>query len=282
MNNPDCKRILAIHDLSGFGHTSLMAAIPLLYRLGIRVCALPTTLLAANTDYPDPVWMDLSPHQEEFLAYWQQLGLRFDAIYSGFLASPGQAESLAKILPGIKRGGTLLLVDPVMADNGSLYSCYDASMVPALRELVRQADIITPNYTEALLLAGWDPGTPMKDNASLELCRTLAELGPRHVVITSLPGTEPNSLEVLHYDNYALSRYPYRIEPGVHPGAGDCFATLLLAGCVKGHGIPRSLQAAVRIMTRAIAEPLPIGADWREGIALERVLEWDLHRYYRN
>ena len=47
-NNP---RILAIHDLSAFGNTSLMAVIPIMYHYGISVCALPSVILSTSTMY---------------------------------------------------------------------------------------------------------------------------------------------------------------------------------------------------------------------------------------
>jgi pyridoxine kinase len=89
--NTASKRILAVHDLSSFGHTSLMAFIPIMYRLGIRVCALPTAILSANTDFPNPLWIDFSGQIEPFADHWEALELRFDAVSTGFLASAEQA-----------------------------------------------------------------------------------------------------------------------------------------------------------------------------------------------
>lgn len=277
------KRILTIHDLSGFGHTSLMAFIPIMYRLGIRVCALPTAILSANTDYPDPCWIDLSAELERFAEHWEKLGLRFNAICSGFLASAEQAELVGRIIDRFKAPDTLVLVDPVMGDHAKLYSCFGEAIVDAMRLLIHRADIITPNFTEAALLAGADPQAECDHEAIMDWCRQISTWGPRQIVVTSVPARTPDQLEVLHYDAEAdsVARLPFAVRPGSHPGAGDCFSALLLAGIMNGHPLPASVRAAVGIMSRAILEELPPGFDWREGIALEHLMQWDLQAYYR-
>ncbi len=282
MTHAASKRILAVHDLSSFGNTSLMAFIPLMYRLGIRVCALPTAILSANTDYPRPRWLDLSGQLEPFAEHWEELGLRFDAISTGFLASAEQAELVGRIIGRLRDADTLVAVDPVMGDQGRLYSCFGGSIVAAMRQLISAARIITPNFTEAALLAGADPTAGANPAEVLAWCRAIAVTGPRQIVVTSVPTADPNRLEVLHYDALAdsLSRHPFAVSAGPHPGAGDCFSALLLAGRVNGHSLPASVRAAVEIMSRAILE-VPPGADWREGIAVEHLMDWDLRGFFR-
>ncbi len=283
MTDTTSKRILAIHDLSGFGHTSLMAFIPIMYRSGIRVCALPTAILSANTDYPDPCWIDLSADLERFAEHWEKLGLRFNAICSGFLASAEQAELVGRVIDRLRTPETLVLVDPVMGDHAKLYDCFGEAIKDAMGLLIRRADIITPNFTEAALLAGADPQAEHDHEAIMDWCRKISTGGPRQIVVTSVPVRTPDQLEVLHYDAEAdsLARHPFEVRPGHHPGAGDCFSALLLAGILNGHPLPASVKAAVGIMSRAIVEELPQGVDWREGIALEHLMQWDLQAYYR-
>lgn len=284
MNDTAVRRILALHDLSGFGHTSLMAVIPIMYRLGIRVCAFPTAVLSANTDYPRPRWVDMSAHLESFTAHWKELGLRFDAIYSGFLSSAEQAQQIGDSIQTLRGAGTLVLVDPVMGDNGALYSCFAKDIIPAMRGLVSRADVITPNYTEAALLAGADPAANPDPAKLIDWCRSIAEGGPQDIVITSVPAPDNASLEVRYYNSAedTLAVYPYLQRSGEHPGAGDCFSTFVLAGIVNGFSVASSIQAAVEIMSLAIGLGVSSGADWREGIALESLLQTDLHSHYQN
>ncbi|MBW6513278.1 MAG: pyridoxamine kinase [Candidatus Syntrophosphaera sp.] len=283
MINNSCKRILAIQDLSGFGHTSLLAEIPIMYRLGIRVCVLPTAILSANTDYPDAHWVDMDPHLERLAGHWKDLGLRFSAIHSGFLSSARQAGRIAGIIDQLRDEGTFVLVDPVMGDGGKLYSCFDAGIVRAMRELVGKADLITPNYSEAAWLAGADPSAGFDDATFLDWCRRISALGPRQIVVTSVPGDDPGRLEVRYFNSGdgTLKSYPYIIRGGTYPGAGDCFAAFVLAGVVNGYELTDSIRAAVEIMSLATGLEPSLGHDWREGIELEQVLDLDLEIYYR-
>ncbi|MDD4309549.1 MAG: bifunctional hydroxymethylpyrimidine kinase/phosphomethylpyrimidine kinase [Candidatus Cloacimonetes bacterium] len=143
---------LAVHDLSGFGHTSLMVVIPILTRMGVEITALPTSLLSTNTEFPQYVMQDNTLLMEAILKHWKSLSLRFDAVYTGFLGSTDQVELLIKNIPVLKTPNSIVLVDPVLADWGKLYGCYDLRMVEAMRKLVCEADIITPNLTEAAFL----------------------------------------------------------------------------------------------------------------------------------
>jgi len=278
-----CKRALVINDLCGFGHTSLMAFIPILYRLGIRVCAFPAAVLSVNTDYPDPHWVDMSPHLPDFARHWQEVGLDFEAICSGFLSSPDQVLLVGEAIDLLRGKDSLVLVDPVLGDGGSLYGCYGPEMVESMRELVRRADLITPNFTEAALLAGEAADARADEGVILDWCRRISLNGPRHIVLTSVPGSRPGMLEVQYYcasrDN--LVRYPYIRSGGIHPGAGDCFTALLMAGMVNGFSIESSVRASVEIMTLAIEAGIPSNADPREGIDLERMLQWDLASHYQ-
>lgn len=278
------KKVLAIHDLSSFGHTSMMAFIAILYRMGLRVCALPTAILSANTDFPDSRWVDLSEHFESFAEHWQDLGLEFSGICSGFLASAQQAELVSKITQKLRGEETLVLTDPVMGDNGKLYTCFGPQIVDAMRELIRHAQIVTPNHTEAALLTGEDPELLVDQEDMLERCRKIAQMGPKHVVVTSVPTQKPDELITMHFhaQENSLRCHPFKARPGHHPGAGDCFSALLLGGLIKGYDVENSVKAAVELLSGLIAKDPPPGSDWREGIALEELLQQDLEAFYRS
>jgi len=276
------KRVLCAQDLSCFGHTSLMAEIAILYRLGIQVLALPTALLSANTDFEGYQMLDTTREMEAFIGHWQRLGMRVDAIHSGFLASPRQAELLSRAINMYQGGSCQVLVDPVFGDSGKLYECFDHRMVDAMRDLIKEADIITPNVTEAAFLLDEDPADADVDATALWAER-LAQLGPRHVVISSAPAGNEHWRQTLHYDAHHAKVFsvPFPVVDGAHPGSGDCFAAFLLAGIVSGYGIYASLRAATRIMTRALLLGTPPNRSWREGIALEQLLGEDLRQYYQ-
>ena len=148
------KRVLAIHDLCSFGRCSLTAAIPVISAMGFQVCPFPTAIFSNNLTYGDFTFSDFTPHMTEFMDKWQKLGYEYDAIYSGFLADAGQIEVVADAISRFAKDDSLIVVDPAMGDNGNLYPVFTPAIVPEMRKLIAKATVITPNYTEACLLAG--------------------------------------------------------------------------------------------------------------------------------
>lgn len=276
------KRILAAHDFSGFGHTSLMAAIAIFYRLGIRVAALPTALLSANTDHQG---YQLYPFEKmpDYLRHWEELGLELHGVYTGFLGSPGQVQTLIQGISRLAGSGIPVLIDPVLGDHGELYDCYDHSMIQAMQELIKKASIITPNACEAAFLLGETPGEdPGRDWRNM--AKRLSSQGPRQVLITSLPSFESGIRYCGVWDavTSGWDLIPYSINGEAHPGSGDCFASFLFAGIINGYSLISSARAAVQILNTAIALDTPERPDWREGIQLERILSMDLPGFYIN
>ena len=268
------KRILAIHDLSGFGHTSLMAIIPIMYSRGIQVCALPTALLSSNTCYAGFVMQDTTEFMKSMLEHWLYLGMQFDAIYSGFLGSPQQATVLHDLIDKFCHDSTLIVVDPVLADDGQLYSCYDTEMVHAIKSPLQHADIITPNFTEACLLTDTpyrlDPDEALID----EICDRLSQLGPRHIGITSIPTIDPEQTLLAYYNTagQGVRIYPCRYIPCYYPGTGDIFTTVLTAEIMNGIPIEIAIQTAIDFVYDAILLSLDVDSPHQEGVCLELML----------
>jgi pyridoxine kinase len=153
MTSSPIKKVAAIHDLSCIGRCSLTVILPILSCLGIQVCPLPTAVLSSHPGgFTNVSVYDFAQHIPDFSAHWRREGIEFDAIYSGFLASERQISLVAQFIDDFSTNHPLILVDPVMGDDGHLYSiCTDATKAQ-IRALVQKADIITPNYTEACFL----------------------------------------------------------------------------------------------------------------------------------
>ena len=153
--------------------------------MGIQVCPLPTAILSTHLGGFSTVCMnDFSSHIASFSAHWQREGLTFDSIYSGFLASAAQIELVSNLFDDFSANHPLILVDPVMGDNGKLYSLYTEQMQEQIKHLVCKADIITPNYTEACFLLGQVFQPIVKRPELLEpWLRDLADMGPSRIVV---------------------------------------------------------------------------------------------------
>ncbi len=146
------KKVAAIHDLSGFGRGSLTAIIPTLSAMGVQVCPLPTAVLSNHTGFDSFSYVDLTDSMADYISEWKKLNLKFDCIYSGYLGSYDQVEIVGNFIDEFRNDNTLVVVDPVMADDGTLYSTFDFDFVEYMNGLVCKADIITPNFTEAAWL----------------------------------------------------------------------------------------------------------------------------------
>ncbi len=267
-------RVIAIHDLSGFGRGSLTTVIPVLSSMSVQVCPVPTAILSTHTEFSGFSFLDTTDSMNAFRAHWKSLGLRFHAVYSGFLGSPGQARIVQKFIDQFARDGQPVLVDPVMGDNGKLYDSLGLEMVEAMRRLIASARIITPNYTEAcLLLAEKQEKEPDKQKIIHQL-KTLSGLGPELVIITSVP-EKRRCRAIYAYDRPAGRFWKISSEflPVDYPGTGDAFASVLLGSLLDGDCLPIALERAEQFVALAIRQTfgyreLPS----REGIVQEKML----------
>ncbi len=273
-------RIAAIHDLAGYGHTSLMAVIPIFSTLGIQVCPLPTAVLSTGTTgFADFKFADLTEHMASFLGHWKSLGLTFDAVYSGFLGSEKQVELVADCFAHCLTPGGLAVVDPVMGDDGQMEPTMDAGMVEAMRWLSARATLITPNLTEAALLLGepypFDAERDgMKEGMLRDWLLRLTAIGPEIAVITSVPEGNGRHTSVVAYQKtrHKFWRVDCDYIPAAYPGTGDTFTSVLTGSMMQGDSLPLAMDRAVQFVTLGIRAAFGHSAPPREGIFLERVL----------
>lgn len=270
------QRVAAIHDLSGFGGGSLSAVIPILSAMGIQVCSLPTAILSTHTGgFTDFHFRDLTDDMRLIITHWRRLSLSFAAIYSGFLGSVEQIGIVRDFIRDFRNPDTLVVVDPVLGDDGKLYDTMAEGMVAGMRSLVASADVITPNITEAGLLLGETTLPAPSDTAEIKAwTRALSNLGPRCVIITSVPEESVRGTSVVAYDREA-GRYwkvacPYI--PACYPGTGDIFASVISGSLLQGDSLPLSLDRAVQFVSMAIRTTFGHNFPEREGVFLERVL----------
>ena len=273
-------RVAAIHDLAGFGRTSLMVVIPIFSTLGIQVCPLPTAVLSTGTSgFADFRFADLTDHMSSFLAHWKDLKLSFDAIYSGFLGSPRQVEIVADCIKHCRKPGAFVVVDPVLGDNGQLEPTMDMDMVERMRWLARQATCITPNLTEAALLLN-EPypfeaeKQGMEDSMLRDWLYRLTDNGPEVAVITSVPVGNKRRSAVVAYQR-ECKRF-WRVDcdyiPANYPGTGDTFTSVLTGSMMQGDSLPLAMDRAVQFVSLCIRAAFGHCAPCREGTFLERAL----------
>jgi pyridoxine kinase len=270
-------RVAAVHDLSCVGRCSLTVIAPVLSCMGIQVCPLPTAILSTHLGgFKKAQFYDFTEHMTDFFKHWQQEKLSFDCIYSGFLASVEQIQVVSQFIDDFARKETLVLVDPVMGDEGKLYSVYTPQMQESMKILLKKANVITPNYTEASFLLGETYQEGIDDLALIKdwLVR-LAEFGPDFVIITGIPFGADKLVNAGYekgtHDFWMIEsmRMPIR-----YPGTGDIFASVVGGAMLKGYSLSIAIERAAEFVTRSIKTTFMANTPAREGVLLETALPW--------
>lgn len=269
----ECKKVAAIHDLSGVGRCSLSVIMPTLSVMGVQVCAVPTAVLSSHTNgYGDVVLKDMIGYIPEALEHYIRTDVEFDCIYSGFLASQLQVSLCLDFFK--QYPNALKIVDPVMGDNGRRYKTYTPEMCAKMADLVAAADIITPNLTEASILLGIEypvSGLTLGDVKSMLV--KLSGKGPKIVVITSVTMADGKTCNVgFDSKNNAFWRVVYEKVPKSYPGTGDLFASVLTGGLMLGDSLPIAISRATDFCEYAIKTTFGYGTAPREGVMLEKCL----------
>jgi len=242
--------VLLISDLPTWGRVALASAAPLVEAAGFQACCLPTALLSTHGAYPGCVLEPQTAFLERAWAHLRTLDLKFAAVAIGFVGDKAQFALLDEIATAVKASGGLVLVDPILGDNGRRYGLFSEDYVPAFRSLVARADIITPNLTEAALLLNKDPGNAPSTNEEVaQWTRALGALGPTQVLLTSAPfPDQPQRTGVAWYDGTTGKSGTYshlKLGKGI-PGTGDALAARLVSFLLKGVSFPRAAEKAVR------------------------------------
>lgn len=269
------KRVLAVHDLCSFGRCSLTAAIPVISAMGMQVCPLPTAFFSNNLTYGEFTFHDFTDKMTGFMDRWEKLGFQYDAVYSGFLAS---VEQIEVVRDAVKRfashEGALVVVDPAMGDDGKLYPVFGPEYVEAMRTLVKEATLITPNFTEACFLLNepCDMTAPSEEKLRA-MTEKLAALGAKQVVITSVPADD--EIKVVSFDS-ATGEYAERTTPRIPfttCGTGDVFTSVVTGALLRGETLSAAAELAMRFVSRVMEYTKDAGTDPREGVIVEPCLK---------
>lgn len=265
-------RIAAIHDLSCFGRCSLTIALPVLSAMGCQCCPLPTALLSAHTGFPGNTFLDLTVEMGRIAEHWAAMDLQFDAIYSGFLGSADQVDTVARFFDTFKKSDTAVIVDPVMGDHGTAYRTCTPELCRGMRVLAENSDVITPNLTEAALLLD-RPYEEIRQSDAYEVVRRLSVGGRRSVVLTGY-SSELGQTGALCFDRDSGESKAVQTprEPQDFSGTGDLFASVLAGGVAKGVPLFQAAQAAADFVRDCIARTLAEGLTEQDGVDFEPLL----------
>ncbi len=271
------KTVAVINDMSSFGKCSLTAALPVFAACNTVCCPLPTALLSAQTGFSHYFMEDTSYVWDGYIKSWQNMGVKFDGILSGFLTGGLEAKKTYDFIQTFKDQDTLIVVDPVMGDKGKRYAVCDDYLIEEMRRLISCADIITPNLTEFCLISGLDFDKVCKKQNDTDFfeflhkeCQAVFKLGCKRIVVSGIKQNNSILNFIDDKKNYFITKSPYF---GVNiSGAGDILASIITAKSVKGISLKRAVLLADKFLTKAISNTVKKKFDPNFGIDFEKYL----------
>lgn len=271
----DLKRIAAINDLSCVGKCSLTVSLPVISAAGVECSCMPTAVLSTHTAvFTNYTVRDLSDDMLPIARHWKKEGIHFDGLYSGYMISPQQGEIISEIFDMLSDEDTLIIVDPVMADNGSYYAGMGEEMAEAFRKLCGKAHIITPNVTEACFLTGVEyKNGPHSEEYINELMDGLKKLCAGRIILTGVCPDE-NRIGNVAWDGRSgesASCFNDRLPTAYH-GTGDVFTSCLAALLVRGAGIDKAIEMSAQLVIDSMARSIEGGIPHHMGVDFEGIL----------
>ncbi|MBR2409050.1 MAG: pyridoxamine kinase [Lachnospiraceae bacterium] len=265
------KKLAVINDFCGFGRCSLTVSIPIVSALKVQCCPVPTSVFSNHTAYDSFFYTDYTEHMNSYIEEWKKLGLTFDGILTGFLGSPQQTEIVRHFLEYFKNEGTVTVVDPVMGDEGSLYTTYSPELAKQMKGLLAYADVLTPNLTEACILTDTVYRTDMSNEELTEICEKLSHMGPKKIVISGLE-REGRLINFV----YEAGSVPVEVAgPKIGPcraGTGDVFSSIIAADAVNGVDFLTSVRHAAVFIAKILRRTVELDIPTTDGICFEEFL----------
>lgn len=272
MSHNNQKKIAAITDISGFGRCSTTVSMPIISYLKIQYCPILTSIFSNHTGYDDYFFDDYTDKMEEYISKWKNLELEFEGIYTGFLGSLKQIEIVKKFITEFKTDRTIVIVDPVMGDNGRAYSTYTLEMCANMKQLVSMADIITPNITEACIITETDYRNGKWSKKELiQMAEKLAQMGPEKIVITGIHNKS-------YIGNFVYQRgmepvlIKTKIIGTVRCGTGDIFSAIISADAINGVDFQKSVRKAAAFIQKCVKISIERDIPEPDGVCFEEVL----------
>ena len=273
------KRIVTIQDISCLGKCSLTVALPIISAMGVECSILPTAVLSTHTMFQNFTCKDLSDQINPIADHWSSEKFRFDAIYTGYLASKEQIGDVCAFFDRFKTEDNLIVVDPVMADNGKLYPAFGPDFPAEMAKVCAKADLIIPNLTEASLLTGLPYRTEYDEAYIKEMLLALAKLGARYVALTGV-SFEKDRVGIMYYDSHTGDFGSYYTEylPASFHGTGDVFASTCVGALMQGKTLGQALALAADYTVECIRATLNDPEAVSYGVEFEKAIPYLVDR----
>ncbi len=268
MNYP---KILTVQDISCVGQCSLTVALPVLSACGVEACVMPSAVLSTHTaGFTGFTCRDLTDDMPQIAAHWEREKITFDGLYTGYLGSEAQINTVLGLISGALKQGAPVIVDPAMADNGKLYPAFDGAYVNQMKRLVAEADYVVPNITEACFLTDIPYQEKVDRDYVDALLYGLTLLGAKNVILTGVSYREGET-GVVVYEHGKYKYYAHeKLKNSCH-GTGDIYASAFAGALLKGRSAFEAARIAADYVVEAIRFTATLDNHWY-GAAFEPCL----------
>lgn len=272
MSHNNQKKIAVINDFTGFGKCSIAVSLPVISALKVQCCLVPTSIFSNHTAYPEYFFDDYTDKMEEYIDNWKKLGLEFEGISTGFLGDAKQIEIVKSFIRYFKKDNTVVIVDPVMGDYGVKYATYTEDLCRRMKELVEQADIVTPNITEACILTGNDYDKVINDDVEIaKMTEKISASGPKKVVITGI--NRENYICDYVYEKNVTNEFLKSVKVGgERSGTGDIFSAIISADAVNNVEFKTSVEKASKFIRECLVISEERDIPKEDGVCFEDIL----------
>lgn len=278
------KRILAIHDISCVGKCSITEVLPVLSSAGIECSLLPTSLLSTHTGgFTNYTFLDLSNEMKKIVNHFKTLNLKIDGFYSGYLGSISQIDEVISYINELKTKNSIIYVDPVMADNGKLYPAFDINFAKKMLDLVKIADVLIPNITEACLLLDipYFGNNEYSLDKIKDLCIKLSQFKANKIVISGVE-INKNKIGLLSYDKEKNEFYYTETDKidGYFHGTGDLLSSAIISCLTHNIDLKNSSEISIKFVFNSILKTLEQKTDLKYGVFFESCIYSFLNDIY--
>ena len=266
------KRLLSIQDISCVGQCSLTVALPIISACGIETCVLPSAVLSTHTGgFKGFTFRDLTDDIPLIEKHWQSEGIKFDAFYTGYLGSPKQIAHVISLFNSSANEGALRIVDPAMADNGTLYCGFTNEFPKEMLKLCVAADYIIPNITEACLMTDTEFRTEYDESYIHGLIKKLTDCGVKNIILSGVSyNSETTGIAV--FENGEYSYYSHKKLPKGSHGTGDVYASVFAGAMMRGKSAKDASRIAADFTLEAIEFTQTNYPDHQYGVHFEPLL----------
>lgn len=245
------KKILTIQDISCYGQCSITVALPILSSRGIETAILPSAILSTHTSgFNNFTVLDLTDEMPKIINHWINEGIKFDAIYTGYIGDVRQFDMILKCKDMLLNENGLFIVDPAMADHGKLYPALNNDIVEGMKKICKVADYIIPNITEACFLTDNEYKDTCDEAYTKQLLNDLYSLGAKNIILSGI--TSDNNIGASSFDgNSIISVLQTKCEKSYH-GTGDIFSSIIVANILNNVPLKDNLMDATKFIVDCI------------------------------